>query len=71
MARVWGSVQGAVLWRGRSQECILAAKSELSEVSKECRLMIMGELIGCLRNIRILLGDRSQVYCESLLGVIS
>lgn len=37
-----GSVQETVLWNGMSQGCILAANSELSEVSKEFRLMIMG-----------------------------
>lgn len=30
---------------------------ELSGVSKECGFMIMGELMGLLRNIRTLLGD--------------
>lgn len=32
---------------------------ELSGVSKECGFMIMGELMGLLRNIRTLLGDWS------------
>lgn len=44
---------------------------ELSGVSKECGFMIMGELMGLLRNIRTLLGDWSQFYCGCLLGGIS
>lgn len=35
------------------------------EVSKEYVLMIMGGLVGCPRDIRALLGDRSRVYCWS------
>lgn len=57
--------RNGIMGGGVSQGTFWLPLLSFREVSKEYVLMIMGGLVGCPRDIRALLGDRSRVYCWS------
>ena len=72
-AVAWGGVReedwcprNGIMERGEvSQGTFWLPLLSFREVSKECGLMLMGGLVGCPRDLRALLGDRSRAYCWS------